>query len=339
MLGDYIGFRESPEVEFKEFIIKLDPEAYLETNEIESIVLTGNLCKIKERFNFLILNNIDYYFKFYIPKYFSVFGNSQLDKAELYIGVNDFGEISGIPYFGNLTVEYIATLLDSTKPFLNCDTDIDELLKLLKIEVILLETDIDNLENSIEKLISEYHAKKIKYAQEYCDFVIRKKNWKKQIDHYLKKIIDYANTPCYRKEVAQFIKENSDKHNFVIDLLNSDTPIEVGDGTEIGIRKIDKNDVIYWITEYKDKKINEIKKLRPDNIQYITFSNSIYTTYFTLLSNLRYKFVENNKDIKYYMIKISFPTNFAKSIFYKNLENHKWQLRTRILVNGHPCCV
>ena len=95
----------------------------------------------------------------------------------------------------------------------------------------------------------------------------------------------------------------------------------------------------FSLAKIKDKKINEIKKIRPENIQYVTFSNSIYTTYFTLLSNLRYKFVENNKDIKYYMIKLSFPTNYSKSIFYKNLESPKWQLRTRVLVDGHPCCV
>ena len=67
VLGDYIGFDESLEHEFKEFMFKISPDLYFPTEDIKSFVKTGVL-KEKE-FNSFVIENLKQYFYFYIPKY------------------------------------------------------------------------------------------------------------------------------------------------------------------------------------------------------------------------------------------------------------------------------
>ena len=55
ILGDYIGFEESLEHEFKEFTLKSDLDSYLEPHEIEMIARTGLLPDI---FNDVIEENM-----------------------------------------------------------------------------------------------------------------------------------------------------------------------------------------------------------------------------------------------------------------------------------------
>jgi hypothetical protein len=71
ILGDYIGFDESKLIEFKEFILKIDPISFCTAEEINDLIKTGRLV---ENFNDIIISNIDYYLKFYVPKYISAFG-------------------------------------------------------------------------------------------------------------------------------------------------------------------------------------------------------------------------------------------------------------------------
>ena len=62
VLGDYIGFDESKLVEFKEFILKIDPISFTEIEDIKKMIVTG---KVINNFNDIIMHNIIHYFKFY----------------------------------------------------------------------------------------------------------------------------------------------------------------------------------------------------------------------------------------------------------------------------------
>ncbi len=55
MLSTNIGFRETLEDEFKEFVLKLDLEQYYEKTQIKDIVLNG---KLDSTFNNMILYNL-----------------------------------------------------------------------------------------------------------------------------------------------------------------------------------------------------------------------------------------------------------------------------------------
>jgi hypothetical protein len=144
ILGNYIGFDESKYNEFKEFSLKFDPIKYLETEEIKEIVETGI---ISDNFNDIMLMNIDHYFKFYLPKYISAFGNVRKEDdddilpehASFYIGVNDFGEITGIPFIGEIDEDHLREILNSIKIFIKTDNDSDELFSNIHIDVIELK--------------------------------------------------------------------------------------------------------------------------------------------------------------------------------------------------------
>jgi hypothetical protein len=56
ILGDYIGFKESLEDEFKEFMFKITPELYFTQAQINSYVKTGNLDE--KIFNQFVFNHV-----------------------------------------------------------------------------------------------------------------------------------------------------------------------------------------------------------------------------------------------------------------------------------------
>jgi hypothetical protein len=291
----------------------------------------------------MILDNINHYFKYYIPRYISVFGTSDIKKAELYIGISDIGEITGIPFFGNLPKWYVDSFLSSIKPFILIDDHaitVDDVISQLEIEIVKLKKDISYLDDSIEPIITDFIDKKNKYEKEYFENLSMRRKWKEEMDYYTTKIGDYFTKREYRIAVSEFIKKNSEaeKYKNIIDLLESDQVIEIDDLSDISIRKLNKNDVIHWITEFKDKMVDIIKDKKPQKIPYFNFSYNIYSTQFTVLSNNRYRFCNNNKKLNYYLIKIRIPTNISKHIYFKTNDSDSWMQRTRANINGSPGC-
>jgi hypothetical protein len=339
ILGDNIGFNENLEIEFKEFTLKIDPEIYFDTREIEQIILSSKIDY--DKFNTMIFDNISHYFKYYLPKYISVFGTSMLESAEMYFGINDFGELTGIPFFGTLSAEYLIELLDSLKLFINIDDDkinLDDVLSNIKIEVIELQKDIYNLDDSVQSLIDEFFAKKKQYEKEYFANLHERRKWKERMEYYVTGIRDYFAKKEYRHQVANFVREhpNYEEYNDIITLLESDDLIEISGFEEIAYRKNNKHDVIHWITEFKDITIDKLKTQRPMRMQYISFANNIYNQQLSLLTNLRYRFCVNLPDINYYVIKIKLPTNISNNIYYKVADS--WIKKTRSIVCGTPGC-
>ncbi len=342
-LGNFIGFRESLEEELKEFILKLDPHMYFVDSEIKTIIETGVIDDMY-RFNSMIVDNIAHYFKYYIPKYLSCFGNSKLSHANLYIGSNDFGEVTGIPFFGSLTSDNIKSFLEVVRPFVsieNSDEDISELLSKVEFEVIKIDRDSDYVDDNIDLILKEHKEKKKKYEDEYFENLQLRRVWKEKMDKYTTRIHDYANKPEFRKEVIEYIKKSgeADVYSKVIELLESKDEIPIGDGVEIGIRKMNKHDVVHWVTEYKDMMVDMHKSIRPIRMGYVSFGEGIYTTQLSLLSNMRYRFLNNNSELNYYLIKIKFPTDFHSKIYFKNHEMENWIIRIRTIVNDAPGCL
>ncbi len=340
ILGDNIGFNENLETEFKEFTLKIDPEIYFDNNEIKKMITDVDLDY--DKFNTMIFDNIHHYFKYYLPKYISVFGTSTLKNADMYFGVNDYGEITGIPFFGTLSAEYLLEFLDSIKLFITIDDGnitLDELLSNIKIEVIPLQKDIYNLDDNVENIINDFLAKKKLYEKDYFASLHERRMWKEKMEYYVTGIRDYFTKKEYRLLVANFIREQPDfdKYLDIINLLESDALIEISGFSEIAFRKTNKNDVIHWITEFKDLMIDKLKAMRPIRVPYFSYTNNVYNQQLSLLTNLRYRFCQNFEEINYYMIKISLPTNISNNIYYKVADN--WIKKTRTIVSGAPGCI
>ena len=350
-IGNNIGFHEDLNKEFKLFTIKKDPLVYYSDEEIRAIITNGILKP--DKFNLMITDNICHFFKYYVPKYLSAFGNSDLDYATLYMGINDFGEITGVPFFSDITPKYLQSYLECIKTNISFDVfedikdnkhiNVDDLLSKVSFEVIKLEKNMLFLDDSITEIINDFKEKKNKYDTEYRINLMERVKWMEKIEYHIVRIQDYADFAHYRKEISDYVLQNDPNHDpeyqKIRDLLLSDVLIDVGDGDVIRSRKDNHHDVIYWITKYKDYKMNILRDEKPVRIPYYNFSENIYSNQFSLLSNLRYKFIEKNENINYFLIKINFPTRFPKKIYFRNNDYDSWNIRTRTTVNGEPGCL
>jgi hypothetical protein len=339
ILGDNIGFGESKVNEFKEFSLKLDPGSFCTGEEIIEIIKTG---KIVENFNDIIMSNIDYYLKFYIPKYISAFGNMKGEDpfATLYIGINDFGEITGVPFKGNLELEYLNEIKDSLKLFLSAK-NLKEIFEKIQFEVIKLNYDPTMLSDDVSIILDEHIEKYNAYKIAYTKYIHDYKEWIEQINRYSIKISIYFNDPEYRKEVAVYIRSNTTNPEYLkmADLLETDYEFETIPNYEIMEKKVDQSSIYHWITSYKDAVLDQIKIKRPVRPSgYNSDLDRISENQFSILTNLRKKFIDNNLDVNYYLIKIKIPTNNEHIISFSNL-NSKWYTRTRDLIHGVACCI
>ena len=248
-IGNNIGFREDLTKEFKLFTIKKDPLVYYSDEEIRDIITNGIIKP--DKFNLMITDNICHFFKYYVPKYLSAFGNSELDYATLYMGINDFGELTGVPFFSDITPKYLQSYLECIKTNIsfdvfedikdNKDINVDELLSKVSFEVIKLEKNMLFLDDSITDIIRDFKEKKNKYETEYRINLQERVKWMEKIEYHIVRIQDYADFAHYRKEISDYVLQNDPNHDpeyqKIRDLLLSDELIDVGDGDVIRSRK------------------------------------------------------------------------------------------------------
>ena len=142
MLGGYYG-EESLNTEFKQFCNQFPSllEEYFNEDELEEFLLNG---RWTDKVNDLVNENIINYMAYIPQKYISCFGNSKI-KGNLIIGVDDSGEITGIPYNGNLDLDYIKSLLKNTMPTLKYPVSAPFLLCLCVINPMLLLSIASNI--------------------------------------------------------------------------------------------------------------------------------------------------------------------------------------------------
>lgn len=340
LLESNIGFSETLEDEFKEFILKLDLEQYYEKEDIKNIIING---KLDYTFNQVILDNLEHYFKYYLPRYISIFGNSKLKNGNLYFGINDFGEITGIPYLGELNIDILNEFLSNIYHFVKNDKySFDEIKNKINIELIKVDIDTNILDdnNILKKIIKSHFEKFTKYKKEYEEYIINKHKWIKNISKYTISIITMGNNPIFREEIIKFIKKREDYENYteIIKFYESDSMIDILTADEITARKTNMNDIIYWVASYKDSMVDYYKSIKPERVSKIYFNN-IYVNQLLFLTNLRERFIKFNKNINYYVIKFTIPTNIGDT-YYRNLNlTNKWMMRRRQFVNGNPGCL
>jgi len=341
ILGDYIGFTESLRDEFKEFMFKSDPEIFLSEKEIEVAVIEG---KIPKNFNEVILANLLHYFQVYLPKYISAFSNcDELKEGHLYFGVNNIGEITGIPYHGELTEKDMATLMKSIKDFIfqeNKEAEGD-LMDQIQIELHQLEIDNDLIPDNTDKEINFTKEKYEEYCQAYKIFCEEKTKWLEELNSFNNKISYMILDPKIREDISIYIRTNASHRNNIAEILESDIPIEILNGIQLNDYKSSDDNVYYWVMFYKDYTIAKIRARKPIKPEYSYNELShLYCDYFRCLTKLRYKFLSNNTEIKYYLLKIVIPGKKNFRTYYKHpIYEWKWMTKIRSIGIQGPCCI
>lgn len=318
-LGDqHKPLEESLEVEFKEFCLN---RVNVSNEEIYEHVKIGDI-KNKVQFNQDIYKNIKDYFYKYIPKYTSAFINANIN-GELIIGVNDYGEITGIPFFGTKheLQKYIKQI------------NIDKFIKSegfnIETNIEKLKIDMNYIDNISDKLLKEYYENTKKK-----NFIIKKyKNdriqWVNNMDEYTCKLSLLLENKKY--DFEQYLKKHAPNQlNYVV---------KEHEMRNISHLKIDESHYIYWLMKFKDENLIRIKALKPEIPQIPRVTNEPVYLY-KHLTNLRYKFITANKNLNYFIIniKINSNNNKHKPVLYYDLYKKMWFEKIRKLHKDGPKC-
>lgn len=326
ILGNYVDFAESLQIEFKEFYLKLDVSAFLNPEEIKHMVLTGELCR---GFDEMIFYNLKQYITGYLPKYISSYTNTEdIPEGHFYIGINDFGEITGIPLIEELDESILRSFLENIKPLLcsslkeTNDKNIDILIDSIKIEIIKVEAHTLLLEDDTKRELEEYNYKRNEFKRIYKDYVIKHSSWVEQMLNYATKLTEYVTDRKLRNDIADYILNSPDYKSVVefgkmniftldglklektcdksdldtiIELLKSSTKIPLYDSIRLAEIKLDSKHVLYWVMIYKDYMTQVIRQQRPTKPFDAFFNEDMfYNNMLRFISKMRYKFLTNS---------------------------------------------
>lgn len=330
ILGYFFG-KESINFEFKEFCLQINITQFYDEKEIYDIIQHG---KLTNKYNSLIYQSIQQYFINTIPKYLTSFFNANIN-GKFILGINDIGEITGIPCMHNIDHNIIQSFFDET---INKYTSNPLLLKnSTNLEIVTLNIDQSRLDSkNLKYLISIYQNKQKLLDNKLDKYYKDKKLWFDKVSIYEKKIIDLVNQEPSKTHLYHFIS------NFCI---HADTTVNLCkillSNEYINIylySRHDETSIFYWACLFKDNMLSTLLTFRPvkPNIPIRIHPNLI----FSRTTPLSEKFIKNNPEIKYYLIQISINKHSShEKIYFKQPYCDKFKYKIRKLNSkNQPFC-
>ena len=292
-LGEQTKQCETLQNEYKEFCIKSNIFKYYTQEELDYIIKTG---KLAYNFNNMILDNIKMYCNIYVPKYASAFANSNINDGNIQIGVNDNGEITGIPFFGNLDKSHITNLVNNAKNkyLLNKVITKVTVTKLKYCEKLIS----DNTDEIIQKTTK--HNKICKMIQD--NYYYERKNWVSEVLKYAVRLSHIIKNDYTRQKFYNWLKSKDCKiYSKIVQTKWKDIENIENKREQISNDKC----IIHWIAMYKDETMVKLQSMKPEYPNITKYYNSSVCL-MTQLTDMRSKFITNNKKIKYYKVNIYF---------------------------------
>jgi|UniRef100_A0A6C0BRP5 hypothetical protein len=305
ILGGYMPHGENFNTEYKEFCIKSNIYKYLSSNQVKQIVRNG---KLPRKMNHIIMLNICKYFEMYIPKYASSFHNSchsqETNNMRFTIGVNDYSEITGVPYVGEDITEQKRYLNSSLQHILKKNVTN---ICCLSVELEIIECEIyDELieDTSLTKALKVQDMQEIWYNKRLRKYNKKRKKWIKCVLKYKGKLQEVLDDPICKEELRCYLKEQNklDEYASYVDQYYE---------IDVGKIKDDKKDVssfVYWLIKYKDDKVQELMRTKPVAPIYPRINNVEYSAS-TTLSCLRKRLLESTPNLRYYILVIRMIKN------------------------------
>lgn len=254
--GDNIGFTENLRNEFKE--LRLNK---LNIDKEETI-------KIIKNYNYFVCmcnKSVITYIKEYLPKYATSFLNRGLNDCNIYIGVNDAGELIGFPVDINTLSDFEIEIQSCVNYIIeyrilksgNNHERFEISCKLNRINVNNINIDpLDSIIDSHNLKVKEYECKRFHTNQ------IRSKIRSSML-FYHQSINIVINNSFFRKELIAFISKVNQNgvHNELIKILNDQNEIYFSDG-QISLEKHLSTTLSYWVTTFREQKTKQIKKIK-----------------------------------------------------------------------------
>lgn len=332
-LGDIVDHHEFIDIEFKEFCFKSNLFEMFSKQELKMFITSGRLLR---DFNELIINNIKKYIDVYVPRYMSAFHNSSYsNKYRFYIGINDFSEITGVPFNGNLR-DYDAFFTSYINKVVKRNVD-DQCCMETSFKSYKNIIDKDILSNDyLENILREYEHNLVMYNKKYSEYLVKKKAWITRMYFFKGKLQDVINNQTTKMEFVQFLE----KKNLLRSFPEVFWKYHYIPSEDVKYVKNSPNELIYWLIKYKDEKVKYLMHLKPQEPMMPKILNIEYCI-LTQLSSLRSRLVEQN--MNYYTILISFKCNktCSKLISYKDPRTKEYRTLTRIVdkIENTPRCI
>jgi len=371
ILGGFLN-TENLNTELKEFCIKTALDLYMNESEAESILEKGLWNnKLKEA----IKDSLSLYFNKVLPKYISSAFNSKI-LLDFILGVADNGEITGIPFMGEIDIKYISKIIKkSIKKNIklnNGEEAVDTFLKKIKINLVKLDINDLLISDECTQLYENYKKTYMKNNDMFEEYNKQWLEWLMDLSRYSTKLKVLINNTSTRNELIEYIQycnkiyidqleeEINSLSNVsiqtistVTDILKLKTKIEkcslnsqnlvtvlkkgeyinIPEYEELQIRKIDKEDIMYWLVNFKDKKTLEIcnkKPIKPNKLR--TYSPLQIISKISLMRKLFIK----NSDINYYIIKITIDGQNNEDTVYYNYNGNWTKKKRKITISGEP---
>jgi len=170
--------------------------------------------------------------------------------------------------------------------------------------------------------------------------IIKKKKiiWLEQMSKYSTKFFTILNNSTTRKELLLFCRKNN-VNNHIISTLESDKEIEINLGNFFYKRCKDPNDIMYWTGRFKDDNISKLKKTKPiiGEVPKLISRSLLLRK----ISYLRYKFLNKNPNLNYYLIDIQIrgEDNIKNIEFRLDPDSDEWFHKNRTILNSGPSCI
>ena len=310
----------------------------LSLSRIEELIRTGEWV-----FNQIVKNNLIKYLEIYIPKYTCAFMHplSNVLSSELYIGVDDFGNIIGIPYSNKLDLSFIEDTLSRilSSSLIEIDTEIN-LMDYISYEVIPISYN-DNYDYDIW---SEYLELKTDYISKMKKNREDKKKWTNKLHTYTRKLVELVNDRECRDNMIEYIINNYQDYvdniedvTPLIELLQSDNYINTNyEGRIIRILKTEPTNIIFWLTKWKDYIIDIHRETKPKSF---TLSRVDPISYICNLEQMIPYWFQINENMKLCILKINFiKPDIEINISYKDLLGESKSC-FRSECDSGPCCI
>ena len=306
--------KEDIHIELKEFFI--NSQKNLKFEEYEEAIISGKMYS-----NSIILESLEYDFSKYIGKYLSGWNHSDLsiDEGHIYFGVKDNGNITGIPFNGELTKELISNLIFNCAKTIKCK-DVKLVLENIGIDIIPIKPKNYNLMKKYKQEMDRYYNSIKKHKESMAKYL----EWHKKSQKWHCKLVNFLNENNKKEKFLKWIKENcNSKYKDIIikEIIEWKNKEDFNVIINEEIKK--PNTLLYWLAIFKD--LMNVK-IRPkpviSQIYQVNLKKIYHSPYL-----MNYHINQQNSNINFYMIKLILP-NLKEPIY--TTYNDKWIQYKRI---------
>ena len=345
--GQFIGretvFKEYKKISFHHVGLPFDDE-----------VATTYVKQFSWDFNEMIEQTLAKYATIYLPKYACAFLDPHTPDDEpgsLTIAVNDNGIVSGTPYQGVLTNDFLSSISLAGKLIIEDANGVSQpfdMKDLFDVEVIPVKYHKKELPD-VHPQLSLYFQKKKEIADKINHHSKNYTKWLEKNDLYSGKLVDLYENPISRKEFLRYLHKW--KKYEIINLIKNGETVEQQRYDKIREFRERGDNLYYWLCNWKDEMLEKIREKKP--IREKAYKNilsrveTIYSPSHILINvgDLVPWWMQYNEGMNLYVIRFVFRKEKKDEIkkigwcirFIDHLRRSVRCFRT--LVENQPCCL